>query len=111
MPSASEFSTTPSENASIGGKGCVEGATQTADVNDMLRYMAAVIRDTYDRIGGAGTYMPTTGGTFTGDILRKDRGAYLHHAGSAQTDGRVMFLPEGSARPVGAEGMVVFYYA
>lgn len=110
MPSATEFSTTPVANATIGGLSVADNSTNTASINDMLRYMAAVIRDTYDKIPATGGYVPTTGGSYTGDILRATRGAYLHHAGAAQTDGRVIFLPEGSARPAGSEGLLVFYY-
>ena len=110
MPSASEFSVVPSENTTIGGTNIAEGCSP-GGLNEVARYLAAAARDTLNKLPATGTVMPISGGTFTGDILRKDRGAYLHHAGSAQTDGRVMFLPEGSARPTGAEGMVVFYYA
>lgn len=110
MPSASEFSLTPSANVTIGGTNVAEGCSP-GGLNEAIRYVAAVMRDAYDRIPADGKFVPTTGGSYTGDILRATRGAYLHHAGSAQTDGRVMFLPEGSARPTGAEGMVVFYYA
>lgn len=111
MPSASEFDANPNNIATIGGKGITEGATATADINDIIRYIAAVCRDTFDRIPATGGFVPSTGGTYTGDILRSGRGAYLHHAGSGQTDGRVSFLPEGSIRPTPAEGMVVFYYS
>lgn len=110
MPSAAEFSTTPSVNVTIGGINVGEDCSP-GGINDAIRYIAAVMRDTFDRIPATGAYVPTTGGTYTGDILRQGRGAFLHHAGSAQIDGRVMFLPEGSARPAGAEGLVVFYYA
>lgn len=110
MPVATEFSTTPSANSTIGGFSVADGSTNTGSINDMLRYMAAVMRDSYDRIPGAGSFLPSTGGTVSGDILRATRGAYLHHAGAAQTDGRVIFLPEGSARPAGSEGLLVFYY-
>jgi len=110
MPSATEFSTTPSVNVTIGGINVGEGCSPEG-INNAIRYVAAVIRDTYDRIPATGAFVPTTGGSYTGDILRSTRGAYLHHAGSAQTDGRVMFLPEGSIRPTGSEGLVVFYYS
>lgn len=110
MPSASEFSTTPGANTTIGGVNVAEDCSP-AGINDAIRYIAAVVRDTADKIPSAGTAMPISGGTFTGDIQRQTRGAYLHHAGAAQTDGRVMFLPEGSARPAGSEGLVVFYYS
>lgn len=110
MPSASEFSLTPDANVTIGGVNVAEGCSP-GGLNNVERYLAAAMRDTYDKIPAVGTFVPASGGSYTGDILRATRGAYLHHAGSAQTDGRVMFLPEGSARPTGAEGMVVFYYA
>ena len=110
MPSASEFSTVPNENITIGGKSIADGDTATADINDIIRYLAAVIRDSADKVPTVGGFVPSTGGTYTGDIFRQSRGAYLHHAGSGQTDGRVMFLPEGSIRPTAAEGMIVFYY-
>lgn len=109
MPSANEFSTTPGDNVTIGGLDVGEGCNP-GNINNALRYVAAVVRDTSDKIPGAGTAMPITGGTFTGDIFRKDRGAFLHHGGSAQTSGIVDFLPEGSARPAGVEGRLVFYY-
>lgn len=110
MPSANEFSTTPGANTTIGGVNVAEDCSP-AGINDAIRYIAAVIRDTADKIPGAGTAMPISGGTFTGDIRRQDRGAYLHHAGTAQANGQVYFLPEGSARPAAAEGVVVFYYS
>ena len=110
MPSASEFSLTPDANVTIGGVNVGEDCSP-GGINNAIRYLAATARDTFDRVGATGTYLLSSGGTLTGDIFRSTRGAYLHHAGSAQTDGRVMFLPEGSARPTGAEGMVVFYYA
>lgn len=110
MPSASEFSTTPSANVTIGGVNVGEDCSP-GGINDAIRYVAAVVRDTADKIPGAGSAMPITGGTFTGDILRKDRGAYLHHANGAQNNGQVSFLPEGSVRPAAVEGAVVFYYS
>jgi hypothetical protein len=109
MPSASEFSTDPNQNLTIGGLDVSEGCSP-ANINGALRYAAAVIRDSADKVPTVGGFVPSTGGTYTGDIFRQSRGAYLHHAGSGQTDGRVMFLPEGSARPAAAEGMIVFYY-
>lgn len=109
MPSASEFSETPDLNTTIGGVNVGEDCSP-AGINNAIRYIAAVVRTLYNQVQTLTGAMPRTGGTFTGDIAREGRGAYLHHAGSAQTDGRVVFLPEGSARPTPAEGMVVFYY-
>jgi hypothetical protein len=110
MPSANEFSLTPAANVTIGGVNVGEDCSP-GGLNDALRYVAAVCRDTSDKIPVVGGFVPSTGGSYTGDIFRATRGAYLHHAGAGQTDGRVMFLPEGSARPGGSEGLVVFYYS
>ncbi|MGV0964191.1 MAG: hypothetical protein ACOYBT_09905 [Polynucleobacter sp.] len=110
MPSASEFSTTPASNTTIGGVNAGEGCSP-AGLNNIARYLAATARDLWDRLPDITTLMPKTGGTFTGDILRQSRGAYLHHANSAQTNGQVFFLPEGSARPTAAEGTLVFFYS
>jgi len=110
MPSANEFSVTPDDNQTIGGKYMGTGASP-GDVDNVLRYIAAVVRDTFNRIPVVGDFLPRGGGVLTGDIYRQDRGAYLHHASPAQFDGRVMFLPQGSARPAAGEGVVVFYYS
>jgi hypothetical protein len=110
MPSASEFSTTPASNTTIGGVNVGEDCSP-GGINDALRYLAAAARDSFDKIPATGAYIPASGGTYTGDIYRYDRGGYLHHASTAQYDGRVFFLPEGSARPAAAEGAIVFYYS
>lgn len=109
MPSAAELSATPDANTTIGGTNVAEGCSP-GGMNNALRYIAAICRDTFDRIGSPGSFMPTSGGSFTGNVTRQGRGAFLHHANAAQTDGQVYFLPEGSARPAAAEGVVVFYY-
>lgn len=111
MPSGSEFSILPDENVTIGGKSIAENQTATGDVNNIIRYLAATIRDTYNRTSTGVAFMPISGGTFSGDIMRQNRGGYLHHANSAQNGGQVYFLPEGSVRPAAVEGTVVFYYS
>jgi len=110
MPSASEFSTDPNQNVTVGGTNVAEMCSPRG-INDAIRYLAAVIRDTADKVPSANNSMPISGGAFTGDITRSTRGGYLHHAGSAQTDGRVFFVAEGSGRPAASEGAVVFYYS
>lgn len=110
MPSGSEFSTTPAANTTIGGTNVGENCPP-GGLNDAIRYLAAVARDSFDRIPAAGAFMPTSGGSFTGDIARQGRGAYLHHANAGQTSGRVYFLPEGTALPALSEGDVVFFYS
>ena len=109
MPSAAEFSTTPDANTTIGGTNVAEGCSP-GGINNVIRYLAAVARDTLDKIPAVGSFMPLSGGSFTGNVTRQGRGAFLHHANAAQTDGQIFFLPDGTARPTAAEGMVVFYY-
>lgn len=110
MPSASEFSTDPDANTTIGGKFVGENCSPEV-INNVIRYLAAAARDSYNRIPDPAALMPKAGGTFTGDIVRQGRGGYLHHANASQTNGQVHFLPEGSARPTAAEGVTVFYYS
>lgn len=110
MPSASEFVTTPASNTTIGGVNVGEGCPP-GGINEAIRYLAAVARDSYDRIPAPGSFLPIGGGTLTGDILRQGRGAYLHHANSAQSNGQFYTMPEGTARPSPAEGVFVFYYS
>lgn len=110
MPSASEFSATPAANTTIGGVNVGEGCSP-GGLNDVERYLAAAMRTLYDQVQTVAAAMPISGGAFTGDITRQGKGAYLHHANAAQANGQVYVLPEGSARPAAAEGVVVFYYS
>jgi len=110
MPSATEFSTTPSANTTIGGLSVGEGSTNPGSLNDVDRYIAAVIRDTYDKIPAAGSYLLASGGTLTGDLFRATRGGFLHHSSSGLASGQVYTQAEGTARPAAAEGSIVFYY-
>lgn len=110
MASASEFSATPEENTTIGGVNVAEGCSPKG-MNNAIRYLAAAMRSLYNQVQTLAGAMPKSGGAFTGDITRQGRGAYLHHAGTAQVSGRVFFLPEGSATPSLSEGDVVFFYS
>lgn len=111
MPSASEFSTDPNANTTIGGKNVAENCSP-ADINDVERYLAAAMRSLYDQVQGLAGGMPLTGGAFTGDITRQGEGAYLNWVSNSLTEGNVAALPEGSARPTpGAGGYLVFYYS
>lgn len=110
MPSASEFSLTPAANLTIGGVNVAEDCSP-GGINDAIRYIAAAARDSYDRIPAAGTYMPFTGGAFTGEITRQGQGGYLRFASSSLTNALVYANPEGTARPTAAEGVLVLYYS
>lgn len=108
-PNPADLSTDPDANITIGGVNVAEGCSP-AGLNNVERYLGAAIRVVYNQVQGLGGGMPLTGGAFTGDITRQGRGGYLHHAGAAQSSGKVTFLPEGSALPAMAEGDIVFFY-
>lgn len=106
----SDWSTTAADNTTIDGTNIAESCPP-GGINNAIRSIMAAVRAMYDDLADPDDLMPLSGGTFTGDISREGQGAYLHHANGAQTDGKVFFQAEGSARPTGAEGRIVFYYA
>lgn len=108
-PSASEFSTDPDDNDTIGGKDIGEDC-DPGNVNDVIRYLAATVRALYDQVQTLTNAMPKSGGTFTGDISRQGQGAYMVFADASQTSGKVYKLPEGSDTPTLAEGEGVLFY-
>jgi hypothetical protein len=108
-PSASEFSTNPDSNTTIGGKDIAENC-DSGNVNDVIRYLAAAVRGLYDQVQTLTDAMPKSGGTFTGDIVRQGQGAYMVFADASQTSGKVHKLPEGSDTPTLAEGDSVLFY-
>lgn len=106
----SDWSTTPDANTSIDGVNIAEGCPP-ANINNAIRRVMSSVRVMYNNLPSTATLMPKAGGIFTGNPTYTGRGGYLHHANSAFTDGRVSILPEGSARPEAAEGVIVFYYS
>lgn len=110
MASASEFSLDPNANTTIGGVNVGENCSP-AGINNAERYLAAAMRSLYDQVQTLTNGMPVTGGAFTGPITRQGQGAFLNHANAAQTAGQIYTLPEGSARPTAAEGVIVWYYS
>jgi hypothetical protein len=107
----SDWSTTASNNTTIGGISIAEGCP-AANVNNAFREMMAEIRSYSLTISSpAGTYMPLSGGTFTGQIKRSGSGGYLYNAASAQSGGAVYVQPTGTKLPSSPqEGTFVFFY-
>ncbi len=105
----SDYSTTAASNTTIGGQNVAEGCPP-GNINNAVRQLMADGKALANDVAGLSGSMPTTGGTFTGDIVRSGRGGYLHHNGAAQTGGRIIMLPEGSATPSLNEGDIVFFY-
>lgn len=105
-----DYSTTPASNTSLGGVSVAEGCPPS-NMNNAVRQLMADGKSLADEVAGISTGMPVSGGAFTGDITRSTQGAYLHYQSTALTDGRVYVLPEGTALPTPAEGVLVFFYA
>lgn len=111
MPAFSEYSTNPDSNSTIGGVNVAEDCSP-GGINNAIRQLAADGRELYDLTGALpSTKMDKAGGAFTGQITRNSRGGYLHFASTAFTDGQVYIVPEGTARPAAAEGVMIFYYS
>lgn len=104
-----DYSTTPSANTTIAGKNIAEGCPP-GNLNDAVRQLMADGKALSNAMPDTSALLPKAGGEVTGDITRQGRGAHLHHASSANTDGRVYLLPLGSPRPTATSGAIVFYY-
>lgn len=103
---------TASQNTTIEGISVGENVMPPSAVNDLFRAMAAAIKNYSLGVSSpSGSYMPLSGGQFTGEITRQNAGGYLYHAASAQSGGKVYTLATGTALPSSpAEGTIVFFY-
>jgi hypothetical protein len=111
--SFSAYSTTPDSNTSIAGISIAENCA-AANVNNALRQLAADGRELYNIVAAinVSSYMPKTGGAFTGTISRSGAGGYWYHANSAQSSAPVYTQLSSAALPVSpVEGTVVLQYS
>lgn len=110
--SFSSYSSTPDNNTSLNGININEGCA-AANINNALRQLAAdgkELSDTVDAID-VSSYMPLSGGAFTGSITRSGAGPHLYHANAAFTGGAVYIQASATALPSSpAEGTIVFQY-
>lgn len=106
-----DWSTDPAQNTTIDGVNIGENCPP-ANLNNMGRSIMAAVRVMYDNLPTVSGFMPLDGGTFTGTQPKyTDEGAFLHHAASSLSSGKVHVLAEGSADPAGlANGDLIFYY-
>jgi len=106
------WSTTASLNTTIDGINIAEGCPP-GNMNDMGRAIMAGVAELRDDLPSFATFMPVSGGIFSGTQPRyTGRGAYLHMNDSANTSGRVFVLAEGSANPSGAaNGDIVLFFS
>lgn len=108
----SDWKTTASQNTTIEGISVGENVMPPSAVNDLFRAMAAAIKNYSLGVSSpSGSYMPLTGGAFTGTITRSGAGGYLYHASSSQAQGPVYTLASGTSLPSAVEGAVVFFYS
>lgn len=101
--SVADYSTVPSANTTIGGVFIGEGCSP-ANINNVIRIMAADIRVFYDGVPAAASFMPRAGAAFTGNPTFNGRGGYLHHNDAANTGGRIFIQASGGAVPTMADG-------
>ena len=108
----SDYSLTPASNTSINGINIAENCP-AANVNNVIRQLASDGRALSDTVAGidTSTFMPKSGGSFTGTIGRASAGGYWYHASSSQATGPVYTQPVATALPSSpAEGTVVLQY-
>ena len=108
----SAYSLTPASNITIAALSVAEGCAP-ANLNDAIRQLMADGKALSDQVVAinVSTYVPFSGGTFTGQIFRQGGGGYLYNANATQSGGAVYWLPSGTALPVSpAEGDTVFFY-
>jgi hypothetical protein len=106
----SDYAATPDGNGTIAGINIAEGCP-AANVNNVIRQIAADARAFSDSAASTTGLMPKSGGAFTGQITRSGAGGYLYNAASAQGGGAVYVLPSGTALPSSPqEGTFVFFY-
>src|SRR5438045_1481567 len=112
MSAFAEFSVTPANNTSAFGVSIAENCP-AAGINNFARAVVAAGKELNTIVSAisVGSYMPLSGGTFTGQIVRSGSGGYLFNAGSSQSGGAVYVLATGSNLPSSpSEGTFVFFY-
>jgi hypothetical protein len=111
--SFASYSSTPDVNVSCNGINVAENCP-AANVNNVLRQLMADGRELYDIVAAisVSSYMPLTGGAFTGNITRSGAGGFLYHANSALANAPVYVQLSSADLPSSpAEGTIVFQYA
>jgi hypothetical protein len=105
------YSSTPASNVSCNGINIAEGCP-AANVNNCLRQLMADGKSLYDTVAGinVSSYMPISGGGFTGTIWAQGLGSYTYWAASSLISGAQYVQPVASSLPSPAEGTIVFQY-
>lgn len=106
------YSTTPASNISINGINIAENCP-AANVNNALRQLAADGAELYATVAAisVSSYMPLSGGAFTGSVTRSGAGAFSYYASSSLTSGIEYVQPLATALPSSpGEGTKVYQY-
>ena len=106
------YSTTPASNISINGINIAPNCP-AGNVDNALRQLAADGRELYDIIAQINltSYMPLSGGAFTGNVTRSGAGAFLSYSSSSLSSGSIYVQPVATALPSSpAEGTMVLQY-
>lgn len=108
----SAWSETPAENVTLNGVPVSDGNLQPNQVDFGFRSLMAAIKTLSLAIPSVSSFVTKTAGVFSGtQPTYASEGAFLHHASSSMSSGRVHVLPEGSANPAGlSNGDLIVYY-
>lgn len=107
-----DYSTTPGSNTAIGGTNVAEGCSP-AGLNNAIRQIAADGREIADEIDAfdLSVYAPKVAAVFSGtQPIYTGRGAYLHHANSANASGKITIQSDAAALPSTSNGDIVLTY-
>ena len=108
-----DYSVTPGSNTTIAGINIAENCSP-AGLNDVVRQLAADGRSLTDEIDAfdLSVYQTKAAAVFSGTQPTYDgRGAYLHHANSANVSGKIFITAEGAAQPSMASGDLWFTFS
>ena len=110
----STWSETPASNTTVDGVSVAE-ACSPANLNNAIRSVMAGVKTFHvaysATVASLSGYMPTAAGTFTGTQPKyTGEGAFLHHAGSSYTSGKITLLADGSSDPSGSSGDFAIFY-
>lgn len=107
-----DYSTTPGANTTIGGVNVAEGCSP-AGLNNASRQLAADGKELADEIDALdlSVYVTKAAGVFSGtQPIYTGRGAYLHHANSANASGKITIQSDAAALPSTSNGDIVLTY-
>lgn len=101
-----------SQNTTVDGINIAENCPP-GNINNAIRAVMASVRVMYSELpaaGNASTFMPKSGGAFTGNPTYNGRGGYLHFADPGLTSGRIFVQADGGTPPAMSNGDILIEY-